>query len=179
MGTDALSGVDAERIAAAEAVARRLAADPVVLAGPAPAAFGPPRAVLITAEAAVRHRAVHAETADTRVQLETGAGHDEATVRAARARLATLGAELRAAIGDGVLVLPTLPEPPPRWDDVSDVGAQLRATGRLTRLCGPVHTSGLVAVSVPVDTDAAGRPIGVQLVAAAVPEVLAAALRLD
>ena len=50
-----------------------------------------------------------------------------------------------------------------------DTDAQLRATGRLTRLCGPVNSARLVAVSTPH---------GVQLVARDIPTALAAALRL-
>ena len=69
-----------------------------------------------------------------------------------------------------MLVLPTLPARPPRWDELEDTSAQLRATGRLTRLCGPVNSSGLVAVSVPS---------GVQVVAARMETALGAALRLE
>ena len=90
-------------------------------------------------------------------------------MRAARARLDELGAALRDAVGDGVLVTPALPSAPPRWDELPDTDAELRATGRLTRLCGPVNSSGLVAVSTPQ---------GVQLVARNIETALAAALRL-
>ena len=53
---------------------------------------------------------------------------------------------------------------------IEDTTAQLRATGRLTRLCGPVNSSGLVAVSVPS---------GVQVIARRMETALAAALRLE
>lgn len=175
---DALGTVDSEHRAAAAAAARQLDAEAILLPGPELAAFGPPRAILVTAEAARLHRARDAETPLARVQLEAGARHDEATLRSARDRLEHLGAALRQAIGDGVLVTPTLPGPPPTWDELRDVSAQLRATGRLTRLCGPVNTSGLVAISVPWGADIAGRPVAVQLVAARETAVLAAALRL-
>jgi Asp-tRNA(Asn)/Glu-tRNA(Gln) amidotransferase A subunit family amidase len=122
---------------------------------------------VITAEAAARH---DAETAAVQAQLAAGAAQAEADVGAARARLEELGAALRAAVGDGVLVIPTLPARPPRWEELEDTAAQLRATGRLTRLCGPVNSSGLVAVSLPS---------GVQLVAARMETALAAALRLE
>ena len=102
------------------------------------------------------------------MQLEAGAAPRASRGRAARARLDELGEELRKAVGDGVLVLPTLPSKPPRWDELEDTDAQLRATGRLTRLCGPVNSSGLVAVS--------RGPV--QLVARAIETALAAALRL-
>ena len=73
------------------------------------------------------------------------------------------------AVGDGVLVTPTLPSRPPLWEDLQTTDAQLRATGRLTRLCGPVNSAHLVAVSTPQ---------GVQLVARTIETALAAALRL-
>jgi Asp-tRNA(Asn)/Glu-tRNA(Gln) amidotransferase A subunit family amidase len=126
--------------------------------------FGPPRAVVITAEAAARH---HAETPAAQAQLAFGAAQSDEDVRAARARLDELGAQLRGAVGDGVLVTPTLPARPPRWDELEDADAQVRATGRLTRLCGPVNSSGLVAVSVPA---------GDQLIARDIPTALAAAI---
>jgi aspartyl-tRNA(Asn)/glutamyl-tRNA(Gln) amidotransferase subunit A len=165
LADEALGRVEPERITAAREAALRLSARPVELAGPSLPAFGAPRAVLITAEAAARHRA---ETPAAQAQLAAGAAHARADVRAARARLDDLGAALRVTVGEGVLVIPTLPARPPRWDEVEDTDAQLRATGRLTRLCGPVNGSGLVAVSAPS---------GVQLVARRMETALAAALR--
>jgi len=67
-------------------------------------------------------------------------------------------------------VTPALPSAPPRWDELPDLDAQLRATGRLTRLCGPVNSAGLVAIALPS---------GVQVVARAMETALAAALRLE
>jgi len=166
LADEALGRVEPERLEAAREAARQLTARPLELPGPSLADFGVPRAVVITAEAASRH---DAETAAAKAQLAAGAAHSEAEVRAARARLDELGAALRAAVGDGVLVTPALPSAPPRWDEVPDVDAQLRATGRLTRLCGPVNPAGLVAITVPS---------GVQLVARATETALAAALRL-
>ena len=150
--------------------AAHLSARPVELPGPSLAEFGAPRAVVITAEAAGLHDPRDAESAAARAQLESGAAQSESDVRAARTRLDELGAALRDAIGPGVLVTPTLPSPPPRWDELEDTNAQLRATGRLTRLCGPVNSAGLVAVSVPS---------GVQVVAARMETALGAALRLE
>jgi hypothetical protein len=100
--------------------------------------------------------------------LEAGAALTREEIGTARARHDELGAELREAVGDGALVLPTLPSKPPLWEDVKDTDAQLRATGRLTRLCGPVNSSGLVAVS--------SGPV--QLVARDIATALAAAIRL-
>ncbi|HWK28052.1 MAG TPA: amidase family protein [Solirubrobacter sp.] len=168
----------AGRAAAASLVDPDRAAAVVRLAAPSLRAFGAPRAVLVTAEAAVRHRATDAEAPAVRAQLEYGAAVSAGELAAARRALDDLGAELRRGIGDGVLVLPTLPGPPPRWDEIVTVEDQLRSIGRLTRLCGPVNTSGLVAASVPYGTDAGGRPLAVQLVAASEAAVLGAALAL-
>jgi aspartyl-tRNA(Asn)/glutamyl-tRNA(Gln) amidotransferase subunit A len=166
LAEDQLGRVEPERLEAARDAARHLSPRPLELAGPSLPAFGAPRAVVITGEAAARH---HGETRAAQAQLEAGAAHAEADVRAARARLDVLGAALREAAGDGVLVIPSLPAPPPLWQEVEDTDAQLRATGRLTRLCGPVNSAGLVAVSTPQ---------GVQLVARNMETALAAAIRL-
>ena len=50
--------------------------------------------------------------------------------------------------------------------------------GRLTRLCAPVNSSRLVAVSVPWSHDADGRPIAVQLIGNSEDAVLEAAVQL-
>jgi aspartyl-tRNA(Asn)/glutamyl-tRNA(Gln) amidotransferase subunit A len=167
LADDALGRVEPGRAAAARDAAAQLSARPVELPGPSLPDFGEPRAVVITAEAAARH---DAETPAARAQLASGASESDADVRSARACLRELGAALRAAVGPGVLVAPALPAAPPRWDELEDLTAQLRATGRLTRLCGPVNSSGLVAVSVPS---------GVQVVARRMETALAAALRLE
>jgi aspartyl-tRNA(Asn)/glutamyl-tRNA(Gln) amidotransferase subunit A len=170
LADEALGRVEPDRSAAVRDAARHLSARPLELPGPSLASFGAPRAVVITAEAAARHDPRDAESAAVRAQLETGAAHTDSDVRAARALLDGLGAALREAIGPGVLIVPTLPHSPPPWDDLQDVSAQLRATGRLTRLCGPANSSGLVAVSVPN---------GVQVIAARMQTALGAALLLD
>jgi aspartyl-tRNA(Asn)/glutamyl-tRNA(Gln) amidotransferase subunit A len=167
LADEALGRVEPGRAAAARDAAAQLSARPVELPGPSLPDFGEPRAVVITAEAAVRH---DAETPAARAQLAAGASQSDADVRIARACLHELGAALRAAVGPGVLVAPALPAAPPRWDELEDTTAQLRATGRLTRLCGPVNSSGLVAVSVPS---------GLQVVARRMETALAAALRLE
>jgi aspartyl-tRNA(Asn)/glutamyl-tRNA(Gln) amidotransferase subunit A len=163
---EALGRVAPEHLAAARDAARHLSPRAVELSAPSLPQFGPPRAVVITAEAAARH---HGESTATRAQLEAGAAHSEAEIRTARTRLDELGTQLREAVGDGVLVIPTLPEPPPRWDALDTTDKQLRATGRLTRLCGPVNSSGLVAISVPP---------GIQLIARDTKTAIAAALHL-
>ena len=151
-----------------------LSARPVELAGPSLPAFGAPRAIVITAEAAARH---DGETAAAQAQLAAGAAHARADVRAARARLDDLGAALRLAVGDGVLVIPALPARPPRWDELEDTTAQLRATGRLTRLCGPVNSSGLVAVSVPSGVQVVAARMETALGRGAAPRAIGAAFR--
>ncbi len=166
LAEDQLGRVEPERLQAARDAAHHLSPHPRELTTPSLPQFGAPRATVITAEAAARHEG---ETASARAQLTAGTAYARAEVRAARAHLDELGAALREAVGDGVLVTPTLPSAPPRWDELETTDAQLQATGRLTRLCGPVNSSGLVAVSVPS---------GVQVVAARMETALGAALRL-
>jgi aspartyl-tRNA(Asn)/glutamyl-tRNA(Gln) amidotransferase subunit A len=176
----ALGRVDEARLTAGRDAARRLAGAAVTeLAGPPLADFGAPRATVITADAAHRHRAADAESPVVRAQLQAGEAQRPDRVAAARARLTGLGRALRAAVGDGVLVIPTLPSPPPRWDEVADVDAQLGVIGRLTRLCAPVNSSDLVAVSIPWSRDGEGHPIGVQLIGSSEAAVLDAGRRLD
>ncbi len=166
LAEDQLGRVDPEHLEAARDAAHHLSTHPLELSTPSLPRFGPPRAIVITAEAAARH---HGESPATRAQLAAGAKHAQAEVQAARNRLDELGTQLREAVGDGVLITPTLPEPPPRWDALDTTDKQLRATGRLTRLCGPVNSAGLVAVSVPP---------GVQLIARDTRSAIAAALHL-
>jgi aspartyl-tRNA(Asn)/glutamyl-tRNA(Gln) amidotransferase subunit A len=166
LAPDQLGRVEPEHLEAARQAAHHLSPRARELTTPSLPQFGPPRATVITAEAAARH---HGETPAARSQLKAGAAHSPEEVHAARTRLDELGATLRAAVGTGVLVTPTLPSMPPLWEDVDDTDAQLRATGRLTRLCGPVNSAHLVAVSTPR---------GVQLIARSIETALAAALRL-
>jgi Asp-tRNA(Asn)/Glu-tRNA(Gln) amidotransferase A subunit family amidase len=166
LADDQLGRVEPHRIEAAHEAAHHLSPHPRELTTPSLPQFGPSRATVITAEAAARH---HGETPTARAQLKRGAAHTPEELHTARAELEALGEELRAAVGDGVLVLPTLPSKPPWWKDITDAHSQLRATGRLTRLCGPVNSAHLVAVSTPH---------GVQLIARDIPTALAAALRL-
>jgi aspartyl-tRNA(Asn)/glutamyl-tRNA(Gln) amidotransferase subunit A len=175
----ALGRVDEVNLAAAREAAWRLGGGVVTeRAGPSLADFALPRAIVVTADAARRHCSEHAESPVVRRQLREGAAREPEAVTAARERLSVLGDELRAAVGDGILVTPTLASPPPRWEEVADTDSQLHAIGRLTRLCGPVNSSGLVAVSVPWSSDASGRPLAVQLTGASEATVLAAAIAL-
>jgi Asp-tRNA(Asn)/Glu-tRNA(Gln) amidotransferase A subunit family amidase len=167
LSEDQLGRVEPEHIEAARHAAHHLSPQPLELAAPSLPEFGPPRATAIGAEAVARHDPRDAESAAARAQLEAAAQSD-ADVRAARAQLDELGAALRQTVGDGVLVTPTLPSKPPRWDELDTTETQLRATGRLTRLCGPVNSAHLVAVSSG----------SVQLIARTIETALAAALRL-
>ena len=166
LAPDQLGRVEPARLEAARAAARQISGGAIELAAPSLPQFGPPRATVITAEAAARH---HGETPAARAQLTAGTARSAEEVQAARTRLDELGDAFQHAVGDGVLVTPTLPSKPPLWEDVNDTDAQLRATGRLTRLCGPVNSAQLVAVSTPQ---------GVQLIARTIETALAAALLL-
>jgi Asp-tRNA(Asn)/Glu-tRNA(Gln) amidotransferase A subunit family amidase len=167
LADDQLGRVEPAHLEAARHAARHLSPHPLELSGPSLPQFGPPRGTAIGAEAVARHDPRDAESAAARAQLEAAA-QSNADVRAARAQLDELGAALQHAVGDGVLLTATLPSKPPRWDELDTADAQLRATGRLTRLCGPVNSAHLVAVS--------SGPV--QLVARTIETALAAALRL-
>jgi aspartyl-tRNA(Asn)/glutamyl-tRNA(Gln) amidotransferase subunit A len=90
-------------------------------------------------------------------------------IAAARERLGELGRRLRAALAPvDVLVLPTTPGAAPLRDPAggdSPERRERRHAAELTRLCGPVNAAGLAAVSVFGGLDAAGLPLGVQIVA--------------
>lgn len=84
--------------------------------------------------------------------------HAEAS---ARARLADLRTLVRAAIGGGVLCLPTVPGPAPARTASSDTVLRTRAaTLRMTAVAG---VGGLPAVSAPLLT-VDGAPVGVGLI---------------
>ncbi len=174
----ALGQVDYERIAAMYEVANHLSKTVIELNGPPFTAFGKPRSIVITADAAAAHSFTEAESLVTRRQLEEGARYSPDTVMAARHHLAALGAELRSNIRDGILITPTLPSPPPLWDEVQDVDSQLRAIGRLTRLCAPVNSSGLVAVTLPWGFDVHDHSIAIQIIGSSEAQVLKAGIYL-
>ena len=169
LADDQLGRVEPHRIEAAHEAAHHLSPRPLELTTPSLPQFGPPRATAIGAEAVARHDPRDAESAAARAQLEAAAQSD-ADVHAARARLDELGA---AAPRGGRRRRPRHAHAPLKAAVVggarTTTDAQLRATGRLTRLCGPVNSSGLVAVSTPQ---------GVQLIARTIETALAAALRL-
>lgn len=184
LGEETLGRVDPAWMRAAEVAARQIAdrwdlgsverldVEPL-------ASFGPPRAIVVTADASERHKTEHATTELVRIQLAAGVEHTADEVAVARAELERLGAQLRAALGADLLVLPTLPAAPPRWSELTTVPDQLRAIGRMTRLCAPVNSSGLVAASVHYGDDEAGLPLSLQLVGLSEAIVLAGAEELS
>ena len=182
----ALGDVDAAALAAAERAAALLGAREVPV--PPLDAFSRPRGLLIASLALEAHRAAgwwpaRADRYGADVAQALGAAEDadpEAVARA-RARLAELGAQLRAALDEAdVLVLPTTPTAaPPRDGREPPEVADRRHAAVLTRLCGPVNVAGLAAVSVFGGLDPSGLPLGVQLVAADEATALGAAVALE
>jgi aspartyl-tRNA(Asn)/glutamyl-tRNA(Gln) amidotransferase subunit A len=170
---------DARRDAVAEAAAA-LGGASVVLDAPRLSDFGSPRSIVITADAAARYAPGQVETPVVRHELLGGTRYSPERVEAARAELARLGAKVRSCLGDGgVLLLPTLPDAPPRWADLVSVDDQLIAIGRMTRLCGVANSSGLVAVSVPWTRDRSGQPVAVQVITSSTARALSTAVALE
>ena len=66
--------------------------------------------------------------------------------------------------GVDVLVTPTVPITPPTVDAVGDPAAYVRAGGLMTRNTQPINLLELCAITLPVGLDAAGMPVGLQLV---------------
>ena len=66
-----------------------------------------------------------------------------------------------------LLLTPVLaqPVPPLGYLDTTDIESMVTRAGTYSALTSPYNTTGQPAVSLPVGRDAAGRPIGVQLVA--------------
>ncbi|MFO0997962.1 MAG: amidase [Alphaproteobacteria bacterium] len=75
--------------------------------------------------------------------------------KAANARLAEVD----------VLVTPMSPLSPPRLDQVSAIDDYVRHNRKSFRFSCPVNNLGLSALTIPVGRDAAGMPVGLQLVA--------------
>ena len=172
---ETLGRLDPTAMESVNRIADRLKLPVAIVRPPSMGAWGAPRGIVIGAEALAAHRATGLWP-DRRERLgeEIREAHCQAVARAdaevaaARVELARLSTGLRAAIGPGeVLLTPALPfEPPPRDRSNREV------VGRLTRLLAPVNTAGLAAAVVPEGA------CGVQLVAADVTTVLAAAARL-
>lgn len=177
LGEETLGRVDESERAGATAAAAALGLPVREIPLEPLRAWAPPRAILIDDESLRAHRAAGlypSRDPEHALGPELSAAHAQAErrpaaeVTAARARLAELGGELRAAARDGcVLVLPALAmAPPPR--ELPD-----RAViGRLSRLVAPMNIAGLAAAVVPIDG------VGVQLAARDEDTVLAAVARL-
>jgi aspartyl-tRNA(Asn)/glutamyl-tRNA(Gln) amidotransferase subunit A len=75
--------------------------------------------------------------------------------KAANARLAEVD----------VLATPMSPLSPPRLDDVSAIDDYVRHNRKSFRFSCPINNLGLSALTIPVGRDAAGMPVGLQLVA--------------
>ena len=78
-------------------------------------------------------------------------------------RLAAAAAERLRHVD--ALVTPTVPITPPRLDEVAEAKAYNAANAMMTRNTMPVNLLEMCAVTVPVALDAAGMPVGLQLVA--------------
>ncbi len=65
-----------------------------------------------------------------------------------------------------ILATPTVPITPPRLADLADPDAFFRANLLAQRNGSPVNFLGLCAITLPVGRDAAGMPVGLQLIAA-------------
>lgn len=63
-----------------------------------------------------------------------------------------------------VMVTPTLPISPPTLEAVSDPQAYIQAGGLMTRNTQPINLLEFCAITLPVGLDAAGMPVGMQLV---------------
>ncbi len=64
-----------------------------------------------------------------------------------------------------VLATPTVPITPPALDEVQEIQAYLRLNRLTSRATNPVNMLDLCAISMPCGLDAAGMPVGLQLVA--------------
>ncbi|HEY3773820.1 MAG TPA: amidase [Solirubrobacteraceae bacterium] len=176
-GGEALGRVDDSELAAAAVAVEELGLPVRELPLGPLREWAPLRAIVIDDESLHAHRqaglypakdpghAVGEELAEAHAHAERRPASE---VDAARARLAELGGELHAALGDGcVLVLPALAmAPPPRELPDSQV------IGRLSRLVAPMNIAGLASAVIPIDGT------GVQLAGRDEDTVLAAVARL-
>ena len=78
----------------------------------------------------------------------------QAMAESARERLATVDA----------LAMPTTVVSPPTVEEVAETDDYLRLNRQMPRNTVPVNMLGLIAITMPVGLDAAGMPVGLQLV---------------
>lgn len=124
------------------------------------------------------------ETLDARVQrrMEAGKAQPAWEYIARRARYTELSADAAQFFaGVDAVVCPTVPITPPAIADVATDEAYTRTNMLAMRNTCPVSFLGLCAVTLPVGRDAAGMPVGLQLIGAPNSEarLLAIAVRLE
>jgi aspartyl-tRNA(Asn)/glutamyl-tRNA(Gln) amidotransferase subunit A len=169
-------GVDGEVTAAVEAAARTIEAGGAKLVRvrvPDPAVLVDTTGLVSRAESATIHAGIvrerpHELGAAVRARLELGlqvAAHDYLQASRLRVRLTTAFVDDVLGRVDAIVV-PTTPEPAPRYADVTagstdDVVARM---GRFSRLTRPFNGLGLPAVSLPCGFSRLGLPIGLQVI---------------
>ncbi len=127
--------------------------------------------IATSAESFVYHESMLAEhgdlySPDLRARILAGQyilAHDY--IRAVRARRMVIETIRDAFEQVDVMVMPTLPIPPQRIDDLPGMG--MAATMPLIRNTSPFNQTGSPAVTIPVGVTAAGLPIGFQIAAPA------------
>jgi aspartyl-tRNA(Asn)/glutamyl-tRNA(Gln) amidotransferase subunit A len=124
------------------------------------------------------------EILDPRVRRRMEAGKDLPAwdFLQRKARYATLAADAANSLAEvDALVSPTVPITPPPVADVAEHEAYVRANLLALRNTCPASFLGLCAVTFPAGRDAAGMPVGLQLVGAPGSEtrLLAIAVRLE
>jgi aspartyl-tRNA(Asn)/glutamyl-tRNA(Gln) amidotransferase subunit A len=124
------------------------------------------------------------ETLDPRVRrrMDAGKALPAWEYLARKARYAVLGADAaRSMAGIDALVCPTVPITPPPIADVADDDAYTKTNMLAMRNTCPASFLGLCAVTLAVGRDAAGMPVGLQLIGAPNSEarLLAIAVQLE
>ncbi len=124
------------------------------------------------------------ETLDPRVQrrMDAGKGLPAWEYLQRKARYAALSADAAGSLVEiDAIVSPTVPITPPPLADVADDDVYTRTNLLALRNTCPASFLGLCAVTLPAGRDAAGMPVGLQLVGApgSEPRLLAIAARLE